>query len=155
MTNIPSLEYYPSQLTQEQHFQSEFPHGQPDQQQISSAQPAAQSSNQQAQGSGVHTCESCGIVFRRPCELGKHAKTHKPAIKCPADKKCAVVKAEQRDMNRHLWVSHSGYAKKNEIPPIETAVCPHCKRGFSRKDNFQKHLRERRCKGQGNKSSQG
>lgn len=58
-------------------------------------------------------------------------------------------------MNRHLWVSHPGYAKKNKIPPIESAVCPHCNRGFSRKDNFQKHLREGRCKGQRNESSQG
>lgn len=77
-------------------------------------------------------------VFHR-----KHLQRHDPQLLCeaehPEEKLCFEVFADDKGRNRHYWVSHKDYAKKQNIPETD-CCCEHCKKTFSRKDNLKRHL---------------
>lgn len=78
----------------------------------------------------------------------KHEKTHNPSVPCPAattNYPCDFTTAEQRDMQRHLWVTHNRYAIRHNIQDPKDQ-CNNCKKWFTRRDNLQRHLNEGRCR---------
>ncbi|OIW22907.1 hypothetical protein CONLIGDRAFT_686988 [Coniochaeta ligniaria NRRL 30616] len=92
-----------------------------------------------------YACPDCDKVFEKLHKLRKHQKTHDPSIRCPAVVDCDFVTAEQRDMNRHLWVTHNRYARRHNIEDPGDQ-CDRCGKWFTRRDNLLKHLNKRRCR---------
>lgn len=88
------------------------------------------------------TWPGCDYVAKDQRELTKHMRRkHELPEGCLADRSCDHRTAELRDMQRHYWVAHKSYAKKNNIPE-ENADCPKCPRTFTRRDNMLKHYKK-------------
>ncbi|KAL7818013.1 hypothetical protein V8C44DRAFT_210478 [Trichoderma aethiopicum] len=73
----------------------------------------------------------------------KHLRTHDPQLPCEAEplgkRHCTKKFADKKGRDRHYWVSHKGYARKQKIPKPDSR-CENCKTKFSRKDNGTRHL---------------
>jgi len=64
----------------------------------------------------------------------KHEHIHTRPLRCQL---CGVAKAERKDLNRHLWVHHKDFARKNNIPS-DMIACPDCGEQ-TRSDNLKRH----------------
>lgn len=73
----------------------------------------------------------------------KHLRTHDPQLPCEAEplgkRHCTKKFADKKGRDRHYWVSHKAYARKQKIPRPDSR-CENCKTKFSRKDNGTRHL---------------
>ncbi|EHK20450.1 uncharacterized protein TRIVIDRAFT_68986 [Trichoderma virens Gv29-8] len=93
--------------------------------------------------------KDCKMVFPRSSDLNKHVqKKHNPHIPCKANQKgyalCAELFSENKDMERHIWARHPGFAEDpaNEMRK-QGGECPLCGRIIKRKDNIKRHIDEK------------
>lgn len=74
-----------------------------------------------------------------------HNRKHERPVGCEALSSCDTRTADPRDMNRHYWSAHKGWAKANNIPN-EEKECPNCGEQFTRGDNMTRHLKGGKCR---------
>ncbi|KAL6690818.1 hypothetical protein J3F84DRAFT_176610 [Trichoderma pleuroticola] len=79
----------------------------------------------------------------------KHLNTHNKQVPCEAEplgmKLCYELFADNKARNRHYWVHHKEYAKKNNIPK-EKCFCMPCQTSFVRRDFLRRHIVKRHSK---------
>jgi len=104
--------------------------------------PAPQQGSAAPQHAAQHTCEICWKTFIRACDLNHHLKYHTRPFKCPFSPPCANPGfGLKKDLTRHINEMHPNDTTETFFCPVQT-----CKRaegngkGWSRKDNFMRHL---------------
>ncbi|KAH8130407.1 hypothetical protein LI328DRAFT_162208 [Trichoderma asperelloides] len=93
--------------------------------------------------------EGCNMVFPRPSDLTKHIQQkHDRHIPCKANQddsiECEKYFGDNKAMERHVWAKHREFAENpaNGIRKQE-GECPHCLRIISRRDNLNRHIKEK------------
>lgn len=69
----------------------------------------------------------------------KHLRSHIKPVKCHM---CHHAAAEQRDMRRHVEHAHNAWAKRHGMMTKDPS-CQICGVSFTRKDNLQRHHRNK------------
>ena len=88
---------------------------------------------------GYHSCLQCGRSYARACDLRKHQKNHQRPNKCPL---CDKGFAENKDLDRHLWIHHPMDAKQRQTLGGR-ALCPHAPCQYvGRRDNLKRHIQQ-------------
>ncbi|KAK9416380.1 hypothetical protein SUNI508_01797 [Seiridium unicorne] len=94
------------------------------------------------------TDKKCKAEHKSGRDLVRHLRTHDMPVLCPvADPRtgpCQVRTAEQRDMKRHVCVSHPGWADDHQKEyglNCGPYVCEKCKDEFTRDDNLTRHVK--------------
>jgi hypothetical protein len=95
----------------------------------------------------IYKCNLCLREFKQKCHLDDHLNKKK--------KPCNVKKVikETKPNSKHLKVPAKCLQNTCKIPaggekntqPSEKLICPYCQNSFNRKDNLNKHIRDR-CK---------
>ncbi|CAG8926427.1 unnamed protein product [Penicillium salamii] len=92
---------------------------------------------------GLYYCqyEGCQRLhgFSLECQLRKHTRIHTLPFKCKFQG-CNYASAERKGLDRHIKAFHKQLSMRL-WGPMEPTVCPSCKKSFTRKDNFLKHLK--------------
>ncbi|KAK2741753.1 copper-binding transcription factor [Myotisia sp. PD_48] len=81
-------------------------------------------------------CKNCDKVFRRPCDLTKHEKTHSRPWKCP-EQGCKYNKIgwpTEKEMTRHMNDKHS------TAPPLYKCQFTPCTYQSKRESNCKQHM---------------
>ncbi|KAF2750922.1 hypothetical protein M011DRAFT_386479, partial [Sporormia fimetaria CBS 119925] len=87
-------------------------------------------------GDVLHGCRNCDKVFKRPCDLTKHEKTHSRPWKC-TDGKCKYFELgwpTEKERDRHVNDKHS-----NAPPQFKCQFSP-CTYASKRESNCKQHM---------------
>ncbi|KAJ4318162.1 hypothetical protein N0V84_006988 [Fusarium piperis] len=79
----------------------------------------------------------CGKTFRRPSDLAKHQKYHIKFFSCLFSG-CDKAFATQKDLTRHMRTHRKGEGYQCKVEGCRKAMSGHV---YSRKDNFDRHMR--------------
>ncbi|KAJ5884854.1 Zinc finger C2H2 [Penicillium taxi] len=81
-------------------------------------------------------CDHCDKVFKRPCDLTKHEKTHSRPWKCPVStcKYFEIGWPTEKECDRHLNDKHSN------APPLFKCEFPPCPYASKRQSNCKQHM---------------
>ncbi|KAH8765280.1 hypothetical protein BGZ57DRAFT_898234 [Hyaloscypha finlandica] len=72
--------------------------------------------------------------------LKRHQKRHNPQITCQSPT-CSILFPETKDMERHFQTRHPGVLPPERYFCLERG-CVYASKGFSRKDNLMRHLKD-------------
>ncbi|KAL2157307.1 hypothetical protein VTH06DRAFT_6245 [Thermothelomyces fergusii] len=78
--------------------------------------------------------EGCTKSYSRHGDLEKHRRNHLRPRKCDI---CGHGAAENKDLNRHMWVHHPNEARERGVPREESS-CLSCHYS-GRRDNVKRH----------------
>lgn len=87
-------------------------------------------------GDVMHVCRDCKKVFKRPCDLTKHEKTHPHSWKC-TEEKCKYYELgwpTEKERDRHINDKHSA------APPQYKCLYPPCTYASKRESNCKQHM---------------
>ncbi|KAF2277524.1 uncharacterized protein EI97DRAFT_374761 [Westerdykella ornata] len=87
-------------------------------------------------GDVEHVCRECDKVFKRPCDLTKHEKTHSRPWKC-TEEKCKYFELgwpTEKERDRHVNDKHSA------APPQFKCKYPPCEYKSKRESNCKQHM---------------
>ncbi|KAF6816175.1 zinc finger protein [Colletotrichum musicola] len=109
------------------------------------AQVETQETSQQPSSTHRHVCPhpQCNKSYRRPSDLARHAKIHAKSEPCPV---CGVMKADRRDVQRHMKSNHRRQMADYGFEEYDVPDCPDCGTSFSRSDFYTRHRNQGRCK---------
>ncbi|KAH7131211.1 hypothetical protein EDB81DRAFT_728312 [Dactylonectria macrodidyma] len=79
-------------------------------------------------------CAHCACIFRRACDLNKHASKHTKPVKCGITG-CQKTCSTRRDLKRHQTAKHPERFDRERIP----CDFPECGRFFARRDHMVRH----------------
>lgn len=86
------------------------------------------------EGDGLLSCDNCGLIFGSKHEINKHLLIHVRPIICPSHE-CNLGFAFIKDCKRHFESTHKSINDRLDY------TCPACKKGYTRKDNLEKHYK--------------
>ncbi|MCJ1267727.1 hypothetical protein MMC22_007613 [Lobaria immixta] len=86
-------------------------------------------------------CPNCQKRFSRRCERNKHVKTHTRTFRCEIPDCPSSGFYRLRDLNRHVSSCHKNVGQDTKFY-CTIQDCAYATKGFPRKDNCKRHIRE-------------